>query len=340
MPQALQLRRRRAPAFTLVELLVVIAIIGLLIALLLPAVQAAREAARRMSCRNNLRQLGIAMHNYHDVHKKFQPGYRLKPNSPSDAIGSANPPLLPYLEQGNVQDLIDPNLPWYMLSPPVVQTVVKTFKCPSDTVGDLDVYPHVAQLGLPVGGTFANGSYCVSIGWNDALCFGANFSARPVTQKSGVFAFHSRTRLADIRDGSSHTFAYGEAASGFPLCNGIGCTQPLPGEISKHGWLIEGAAIEPFYGMGLRYSGGWGSTIEPLNKSPATDSFYDISAYTDCRSSLDGGPHWTSNFRSFHPGGASFLLCDGSVQFVRETIDMTIYRGLSTIQGGEVVEIE
>jgi prepilin-type processing-associated H-X9-DG protein len=94
--------------------------------------------------------------------------------------------------------------------------------------------------------------------------------------------------------------------------------------------------------MGFRYSGGWGSTLEPINKTPVTDSFYKLSgrAFLDCNASTDGGPHWVSNFRSFHPGRASFLFCDASVQFLSETIDMTVYRGLSTIQGGEVVSIE
>lgn len=327
-------------AFTIVELLVVIAIIGVLVALLLPAVQAAREAARRMSCRNNLRQLGIAMHNYHDVYRKFQPGYRFKPNSATDAMGSANPPLLPYLEQENAQDLIDPNMPWYLLSPQAVRTVIKTFKCPSDVARDLESYPFVAALGVPVGDTFATSSYCVSVGWADAICFSPSFAAPPVTNKSGVFAHHSNTRLADIMDGTSNTFAYGEAASGFPMCNGIGCTNPLAGETAKHGWLIEGAAIEPLYNMGLRYAGGFGSTIEPLNKTPVTDSYYKVSSHTDCRASIDGGPHWTTHFRSYHPGGANFLLCDASVQYLSETIDTTAYRALSTIQGGEVVAIQ
>jgi len=324
---------------TLIELLVEIAIIGILVALLLPAVQSAREAARRMSCRNNLRQLGIAMHNYHDVYKRFQPGYRFKPNSASDAMGSANPPLLPFLEQENLTDLIDINAPWYLQRPEAVRTVVKVFLCPSDIAAEVESYPFVAAMGPPVGDQFATSSYAVSLGWEDAHCFGPNFSAPSTTNRSGVFAHHSNTRIASIADGTSNTFAYGEAAAGFPLCNGIGCTTPIPGVTAKHGWLIEGAGIEPLYGMGFRYVGGFGSTVEPLNKTPVTDSRYDPASHTDCRSSLNGGPHWASHFRSFHPGGANFLFCDGSVQFLGETIDMIPYRGLSTIQGGEVVSV-
>lgn len=329
-------------AFTLVELLVVIAIIGILVALLLPAVQAAREAARRMQCRNNLRQVGIALHNYHDVHKKFPPGYRFKPMSPIDGMGTANVSLLPYLEQQNLQDLVDPNVPWFLLSPSVARTIVPTFGCPSDVAENPATYPFVAALGVPVGDTFATSSYGFSVGWRDAICFGANFGPSPPSNKSGVFAIHSETRIADVLDGTSNTFAVGEAASGFEMCSGINCTDPLPGETSKHGWLVGGAGLEPFFDMGFRYSGGWGSSLEPINKTPVTDSYYKISggACFDCRASTDGGPHWTSNFRSFHPGGASFAFCDGSVQFLNETIDMTVYRGLSTIQGGETVTLE
>jgi prepilin-type N-terminal cleavage/methylation domain-containing protein/prepilin-type processing-associated H-X9-DG protein len=340
---------RTAPrnAFTLVELLVVIAIIGVLVALLLPAVQAAREAARRMQCRNNLRQTGLALHNYHDVYKQLPPGYRFQAMSPVNGMGTPNVSLLPYLEQENLQDLIDPNIPWFLLPPAVAQTKIGTFVCPSDVAPNPATYPFVAALGVPVGDTFATSSYGFSTGWRDSICFGPGFSAPSVESKSGVFAVHSETRFASILDGTSNTFAIGEAASGFPMCTGIGCSNPIPGATSKHGWLVGGAGLEPFYASGFRYSGGFGSTLEPINKTPVTDSFYKISGggfldcrARDCRASVDGGPHWVSNFRSFHPGGANFAFCDGSTQFLSETIDMTVYRGLSTIQGGEAVSIE
>jgi prepilin-type processing-associated H-X9-DG protein len=98
--------------------------------------------------------------------------------------------------------------------------------------------------------------------------------------------------------------------------------------------------MEPFYNAGFRFSGNWGSTREPINKTPVTDSFYKLSnnAFFDCRASTEGGPHWVPNFRSFHPGGAGFLFCDGSVSFLNQNIAMPTYRGLSTIRGGEVVE--
>ena len=280
------MRKRRRTGFSLVELLVVIAIIGILVGLLVPAVQAAREAARRMQCRNNLRQLGIAMHNYHDVHNQLPPGYRFQRTSPVNGMGTPNVSLLPYLEQENLQGLIDPNVPWFMLSPSVAQTKVATFVCPSDVAPNPANYPFVAALGVPVGDTFATSSYGFSTGWTDALCFGPRFTAPPITPKSGMFAIHSATRFADIHDGSSNSIAIGEAASGFAMCSGINCTSPIQGATSKHGWLVGGAGLEPFYNMGFRYSGGWASTLEPINKTPVTDSFYKVSggAFLDaCR---------------------------------------------------------
>ncbi|MCP4513594.1 MAG: DUF1559 domain-containing protein, partial [Fuerstiella sp.] len=260
------MRRYRKSGFTLIELLVVIAIIAILIALLLPAVQQAREAARRIQRKNHLQQLGLAMHNYHGVHNTLPPGYRFKPNSPSDGLGTANVSLLPYLEKANLQSLIDPNIPWYLLQPKVAKLHVPTFVCPSDVGASPTTYPFVAALGVPVGDTFANSSYAYSMGWQDSLCFSAGFGAPPVTPKSGAFAFHSKTKFRDVTDGTSNTFAMGEAASGFPMCSGIGCTSPLPsGETSAHGWLVGGSALEPFYTMGFRYAGNWGSTVEPIN---------------------------------------------------------------------------
>ena len=150
----------------------------------------------------------------------------------------------------------------------------------------------------------------------------------------------SRTRIESIIDGTSSTLAICEAAGGFPLCNGVGCNTPLPsGEKSTISWLIGGYAIEMYYAAGFRYSGIYVSTVEPINKTPVTDSRGMVfnGAYLDCRSSQNGGPHWATNARSFHSRGAQFLFCDGSVHFLSASIDISTYRALSTIQGREVV---
>lgn len=269
-----------------------------------------------------------------DVHSVLPPGYRFKPNSPSDGLGTANVSLLPYLEQASLQNLIDPNIPWYLLPPTIATQQIPVFVCPSDVAPSPATYPFIAGLGLPAGGEFANSSYAYSMGWHDALAFSPWFGAPPVTLKSGIFAFHSRTKFRDVTDGTSNIFAIGEAASGFEMCSGIGCTTPLPtGETSAHGWLVGGSALEPFYAGGFRYAGNWGSTVEPINKTPVTDSFYKLSggAFFDSRASTDGGPHRAPNFRSYHTGGASFLFLDGAVGFLSESIDMGVYRAVSSI---------
>jgi len=329
----------RRSAFTLIELLVVIAIIAVLIALLLPAVQAAREAARRIQCRNNLKQFGLAMHNYHDVFNTFPPGFRFLAGSPSDAMGTANYSLLPYFEQANLQSGI-PNVPWYLLPPDIVKKAPPLFVCPSDAAPNPTTYPFIAAMNLPVGGTFSNSSYGFSLGYRDALCFGPGLGAPPVTAQSGVFAYHSKTRIADIIDGTSNTFAIGEAASGLPLGNGIGSKTPDPSGVkSAQGWLVGGASLDFLYAGGFRYSGGWISAVEPPNKNPVTDSYAALAnnGFLDCRASWEGGPHWVANARSMHSGGVAFLFCDGSARMLSSNIDLNTYRALSTIQGGEVV---
>lgn len=335
-------RKHRKGGISLTELLVVLAIIAILLLLLLPAVQQAREAARRMQCQNNLKQLGLALHNYHDVYRVLPPGHRFKPGSPPDAVSTPNVSLLPFLEQQNLYHLLNVDLPWYALSPNMMTYDIAAFSCPSDTARSPHTYPFFTALALPSGDTLSNSSYAYSLGADDALCFSPGFGARPVNAQSGVFAYHSSTKIRDITDGASNTFAVGEAASGKLMCSGVGCTTPDPsGAISVHSWVIGGSSQDTFFDLGFRYSGGFASTVEQVNKTPVTDSHFRTagSAFFDCRSSSDGGPHWVSNFRSFHTGGASFLFCDGGVRFLGENIDQNLYQSLSTIRGGEVAQI-
>jgi prepilin-type processing-associated H-X9-DG protein len=132
----------------------------------------------------------------------------------------------------------------------------------------------------------------------------------------------------------------GEAAGGYPICHGIGCDQPYAGGLSVHFWLVGGHSQPPWVLQGFVYSGNKCSTVERMNKVPVTDSVHAKEQTFDCTPSFRGGPHWCTNFRSFHPGGANFLYADGSVRWKSQTIAMTTYRALSTIQGGEILTSE
>jgi len=202
--------RRRG--FTLIELLVVIAIIAILIALLLPAVQQAREAARRTSCKNNLKQFGLALHNYHDAHRTLPPGYVYKPDRsstpPSNGAGfSWGAMVLPFLEQANVYQLFDWNVPIYA---PVNKTArerhLPVFLCPSDPVSENGF----VEVG-PLPERYAMASY--------AACFGTPDLDENQEQRKGLFSRNSRTRFADATDGLSSTLMVGERVNG-PFRNG------------------------------------------------------------------------------------------------------------------------
>ncbi len=299
------LLRRRA-GFTLVELLVVIAIIGILIALLLPAVQAAREAARRTQCTNNLKQIGLALHMYHDVYHRLPAGWvGVDPQWPSRPW-VAGPTgwgwaavILPFLEQANVEkNFIDYRL-WVtdVRHETARSFLIAIYRCPSD-IGkptfeledllheDDPDHSHDQHEDLE----FAISNYVGNFGPNDIHdC--ENLSAGLQCASEGTFFHNSFLSFAQITDGLSQTFLVGERASDRGYATWVGTP---PGH-------------QCFPSMVL------GSTEIKLNYR---------------------GPH-AHGFSSFHPGGANFLLGDGSVRFVSETIDFPVYKALSTRSRGE-----
>jgi prepilin-type N-terminal cleavage/methylation domain-containing protein len=357
--------QRRQRGFTLIELLVVIAIIAILIALLLPAVQQAREAARRTQCRNNMKQFGLALHNYHDVYLMFPLGAAFNEYT-GDVFASANTSLAPYFEQGNITKIYDQTLQWEEPENAVaIRVPISSFICPS--VASQPNPSTDALLEALSGGQYGTAGvthYAYNKGVSDAWCFtysqalggvSAPFGGIPASE-AGLFSINYTARIRDVTDGTSNTFAMGEAAGGtqWPVCQGTNpglgtpCTTPAIDPVSMSprtataAWAIGEVSNSGYEAVGLISSGIYGCTMERLNKNPVTDSLASVDPITnllDCRSSANGGPHRCSNFRSQHTGGAFFLMCDGSVHFITENIDLTQYRQLSTRAGGEVAQV-
>lgn len=337
---------RRRDGFTLVELLVVMAIVGLLMALLLPAVQAARESARRSECADHLRQLGIALNNYHDVLRCYPTGLAadFSPSGVAEYAG-AHSLLMPYFEQADLAALYNQQLPWNLQSPQVAQTIVPLFVCPSASQPNPVSVPLLASLpGIQTGSTYAVTTYVLSKGVTDAWC--SSPDTVPCDQR-GMFDVNLCVRDSSIRDGLSNTMAMGEGVGGprWPLCSGPGCTTPAPADPLGNPpdatvpWEVSTVFPDAVSNAGFLGSCPFACTLEALNKNPVTDSMVVVPALADCRCSLNGGPHHTSNFRSAHPGGGYFLFVDGSTHFIQQTIDLMTYRRLSSMAEGAVSQV-
>ncbi len=302
---------RGRSAFTLIELLVVIAIIAILIGLLLPAVQKVREAAARMKCSNNLKQVMLAAHNYHDVRLEFPAGRfgcdgsgtpcnGMTATSVNRGGASGFVALLPHMEQDNLFKSLgtaEADVPW----PPTdnatwrpsdkvgLETRPNALVCPSDTAT-----PFVVNTGLGGSINAAIGSY--------ALVTGTNGPSQGISEavkyyNTGLFVYRLTKRFADVTDGTSNTLGVGEVFDGHLSTN-------------SNIWSVGG-----------RHAHSLRTTENPINTPPGTGIVY---------TTLNGA------FMSRHTGGANFALADGSVRFLRDNIDIAQYRGLSTISGGEV----
>lgn len=285
------MRRTRHKGFTLVELLVVIAIIGILIALLLPAVQAAREAARRSQCTNNMKQIGLALHNYHDTYRCFPAGFIYRGGSGHRNYGW-NVAILPYIEQQAFYDQLDAgNVPLQVryastaaADREMMQHQISSLLCPSDDgPGTCDTI----SFGGSTDPRVALSNYVASCGYGD----------RPVRNDEcgGMFYGNSWKDFASCKDGTSNTIAVGERCYG------------QPGHPSHH----HHAAT--WVGVGRNDSYGADATLRTLCRNGFILNF-DYAA--------NGGPeNMGKGCASYHPGGANFVLCDGSVHFISETID-------------------
>ncbi|MCC9606533.1 DUF1559 domain-containing protein [Blastopirellula sp. JC732] len=301
-------------AFTLVELLVVIAIIGVLIALLLPAVQQAREAARRMSCGNNLKQLGIAMHNYHDTYKKFPPGYfqtlgyEVRPfNTSGHQMRYCYArSILPFMEQQALWELLDAgqklNTPSWQI--PGITEVVPGYMCPSDPAG-----PKVSKEGF-------GGNYLGFHG--DSRYYDQGGSADE--RMNGMFCALSKIRMGDVTDGTSNTMLMGEINL-----------------VPEGGLDVSVTDRRGMYNMCYTGNATISANVTPNSLTPDVQESgrFVNTDYAPAVSAGSGGVYATYA-RSHHPGGVQVVLVDASVRFVPETIDSVIWKGAATRSGGEI----
>jgi prepilin-type N-terminal cleavage/methylation domain-containing protein/prepilin-type processing-associated H-X9-DG protein len=344
------LSRPRRDGFTLIELLVVIAIIAVLIALLLPAVQAAREAARRSQCVNNMKQIGVALHNYVASNEVFPPGYVTSinrtvldacnqdaENTPGQSVDQGTgwawgSMILPQLEQNTVYNSINFNLSVaFHQNDTCSLTALNVFLCPSDpgpsTVPVFADPPDPAQPGSfsasNIVDTLSRGNYVGMYGIGEvcaqsgAIDSPNNNGAGPLGQHAGIFYRNSRVSFADITDGTSNTIAVGERSHNLSYVTWVAR--------SIDGWLGKTSPIE----------GG----TDQFNPSPE-ECWTQIMG----PAGLEDGPRTINNpeahvedYWSRHPGGANFLFGDGSVRFLKSTINPVPWRALATRSFGEVI---
>ncbi|QDV57975.1 DUF1559 domain-containing protein [Rosistilla oblonga] len=335
-------KRRRG--FTLVELLVVIAIIGILVGLLLPAVQAAREAARRMQCGNNMKQLGLALHNYASTYNEAFPnnGWSYPGGYPNDFSPFAK--LLPFIEQENLQDLIDFDL--YMGHPALADlplalqaaagTRVPTFECPSDVGAD------VHSLTMPSGTTIqiAGTSYAM----NQGSGLDGVFHPGNGTPSDGLCWIGAKIRFRDIVDGTSNTIVFAETTIG----TGIDIASPTPVQDPRAYRASATSGVNAAMADAAD-AGGLAGVQSFIASWKGDRNHYWL------RGSVPNGPVMNGRLtpnsevpdmtygsskmtaaRSYHPGIAVLSLADGSVRNASDTIDRAVWHASWTRHGGEV----
>jgi prepilin-type N-terminal cleavage/methylation domain-containing protein/prepilin-type processing-associated H-X9-DG protein len=318
-------------AFTLIELLVVIAIIAVLIGLLLPAVQKVRQAANRIQCQNNLKQLGLALHGFHDSYGQFPLGSENKPQ-----MALTGPRLTfmiwlyPYLEQEAVFKKFDLKAPGTLNNGVVVPwcgspnslpvdaptaVVIPSLLCPSDGLGG-KTFTGRNDAGEPLG----TWNKCNYLGFFGDKNYGGFFPGYPPNQPA-VFGFNRVVRLNDIRDGTSNTMAMGEYLTG------------LPQQEAAH----DSRAVHwnDLPSMSQLYTRSGPNSSSPDLLYPESNCYDRPSLNLPCAgSSLE---EMTATSRSRHPGGVNVLMADGSVRFIDQRINLGIWQGLGTIAGGEVL---
>ena len=317
---------KKRSGFTLIELLVVIAIIAILVALLLPAVQSARAAARRLQCKNNLKQIGLAMHNYHGANSTMPMSFVVDYNTPGGQW-SVHARLLPYVDEANLYMQIDLSQP-YTAGSAVATTRVPMYLCPSEPNDLARLDSSGQQIHYPINYGFNAG------GW---------FTWSNTSRLTGTGVFHPNRglRLADITDGTSNTLACSEVKTYTPYLrdgDNASATAPAPGGISGLGGSFKTNSGHTEWIDGRVHQTGF-TTVFPPNtvvshSSGGTD--YDVD-FTNCREekSCSGETYAAVTSRSHHPGIVNSLLCDGSTRTISDTIDLRVWQALGTRDGNE-----
>ena len=337
MKNRITLRR----GFTLIELLVVIAIIAILVSLLLPAVQQAREAARRTQCKNNLKQLGLALHNYLDVFRAFPPSFVSDISTGNDTEGgewSVHARLLPYLEQGNLFQSVDLSLSYDNAANGNITTRrVAAFQCPSDVNDRQRVDDNGVAEHYPTSYGFNGGTWRV---WTNSSRSGGD----------GAFFPNSKLGPRDITDGTSNTLGFAEVRAFTPYNrdgDSLPAGTPIPASANDVSLLVanSGGSNRSDSGHtewvdGRIHQTGFTTTLTPNSNVIVPNGIRsDEGDFTNCREDQScAEPTFAAiTARSYHPGIVNVVLMDGSVRSLSVNIDLGTYRNLGSRADGNVI---
>ncbi|HSG72578.1 MAG TPA: DUF1559 domain-containing protein [Planctomycetaceae bacterium] len=331
--------KKQRIGFTLIELLVVIAIIAILVALLLPAVQQAREAARRTSCKNNLKQIGLALHNYVDVNRYLPPGASIDlsvTSTGNNGSWGVHGRIMPYLEQGNLYENVDLSIAWDFQAA-IDGVKIPIYACPSDPKGDQGRDPGGGKVHL----------YPTTYGFN----YGTWFVFNPTTGQGGDGLFYPNASLSfkSAVDGTSNTLLAAEVKAWTPYQRNGGPSQlTIPQNAAEAETVVASGAEFKNTGHtewpdGRVHHTGVTVTLLPNTQVRLTAGGVDYreadyNSWQEGRNGIAGSPTYAIiTSRSYHTGIVNILLFDGSTRSLSENIDLSIWRGLGTRDGGEVI---